>query len=499
MRNLTTEPEYRKQVDIWVDAHVDQMLEDLKTLVRIPSVRGEKKEGMPYGEMPAKAIGAMQELMERYGLRTTNYENHCVAGDLDGEGEKTLDILAHLDVVPVSENWTKTDPFEPLLEDGRIYGRGTSDDKGPAIAALYAVRCVRELGLSLKHGVRLICGSDEECGSNDLMYYFSREKEALYTFSPDADYPLINIEKGRLEKEFRASGPAAARSAAEKQECVRVKRIRVGSASNIVPGEGTIVLENVSEDMLRQAARMTERTIGEDQKAGPGTNISWVKRGEEYAVTVVGKTAHAAHPADGINSVTLILEFVKHLGGHVSPGEDMLLRIGALWPHGDFSGESLGISNSDEESGDLTMTLNILDYTIRDDSFEIKATFDCRAPLCCNDSNLTEKVRRKLEEAGFEMEEGGMQPGHYVSAKSELVKRLLESYELYFEKKGIPIAIGGGTYVHNLERGVAFGCADPGVDNRMHGDDEFMEIPMLVKSTKVFADAIMRLCGRENS
>ena len=157
------QPEYKEQIDKWVDDHTEQMLEDLKTLIRIPSVTGEPKSGMPYGEMPAKAVRAMQDMMERYGFRTTNYENYCVAGDLDAAGEKALDILSHLDVVPVSDNWKKTKPFEPLVEGDRIYGRGTSDDKGPSIAALYALRCVRELGLELKKGVRLLCGSDDLC------------------------------------------------------------------------------------------------------------------------------------------------------------------------------------------------------------------------------------------------------------------------------------------------------------------------------------------------
>ena len=167
---MIKQPEYRKQIDDWVDQHREQMLEDLKMLVRIPSVREEPEDGMPYGPMAAKAVAAMQALMEQYGLRTRNYENYCVAGDLDGKGEKTLDILSHLDVVPVSEDWKKTQPFEPLIEGDRIYGRGTSDDKGPSIAALYAMRCIRELGLELKFGVRLVCGSDEECGSSDLEY-----------------------------------------------------------------------------------------------------------------------------------------------------------------------------------------------------------------------------------------------------------------------------------------------------------------------------------------
>ena len=58
-------------------------------------------------------------------------------------------------------------------KDGKIYGRGTADDKGPAIAALYAMRAVKELGIPVKKNVRLILGTDEECGSSDIRHYYS--------------------------------------------------------------------------------------------------------------------------------------------------------------------------------------------------------------------------------------------------------------------------------------------------------------------------------------
>ena len=115
-----------------------------------------------------------------------------------------LDILAHLDVVPAGDGWTVTKPFEPVVKDGKIYGRGTADDKGPAVAALYAMRAVNELGIPLKKNVRLILGTDEECGSSDITHYYSVEKEAPMTFSPDASFPVINIEKGRIEGNFTA-------------------------------------------------------------------------------------------------------------------------------------------------------------------------------------------------------------------------------------------------------------------------------------------------------
>lgn len=479
------QPRYKEQIDAWVDAHSEQLLEDLKLLVRIPSVKGEPEDGMPFGRMPAQAVSAMQSLMDAYGLRTTNYENYCVAGDLDGTGEKRLDILTHLDVVPVSDEWTKTKPYEPSVEGDRIYGRGTSDDKGPAVAALYAMRCIRELGIPLAGGVRLICGSDEESGSKDLAYYYEREQEALYSISPDADYPLINIEKGRLSKTFWKKGMKGRTGSGDRKACV--VRIAAGDTANIVPGRGILVLSGASEQELARAAAKT----GAAEDA-----FSWKRQGEELVVTVRGNTAHAASPQDGINSATLILALLSHLDlSDEDEGTQTLRKIGQLWPHGDHCGAALGVDYAEEESGSLTMSLDILEYDSSPEGACVKGCFDCRAPLCCNDSNLTAKVKARLEEAGLEMEDGPMVPAHYVSADSELVTKLLESYALYFGKEGKPLAIGGGTYVHGLERGVAFGCSVPEVDNRMHGDDEFMEISMLMKSTKILADAILRLCG----
>ena len=173
-----------------------------------------------------------------------------------------------------------------------------------------------------------------------------------------------------------------------------------------------------------------------------------------------------------------------------SLGFQMVCGLHEMFPHGDTAGTALQVSMEDEESGALTINLGILNYQ----DGQISGSFDSRAPLCADDENLTEVLRRKFAALGFEMEEGGMTPAHYVSPDSEFVRTLLDSYERYTGIKGKPLAIGGGTYVHELERGVAFGCDMPGVDNHMHGDDEFMEINTMVMSAKIFADVIVKLC-----
>jgi len=194
---------YKNQIEEYFHNHKDEMLNDICDLIRIRSDRSEAKEDMPFGEGPAKALKAALELAEGMGFNTTNYDNYVGAIDFNDK-EKQLDILAHLDVVPVSDDWTVTKPFEPIMKDGKLYGRGSADDKGPALAALYALKAVKDLNIPLSKNVRLILGTDEECGSSDIAYYYKKEKEAPMTFSPDADFPVINIEKGGLHSPFES-------------------------------------------------------------------------------------------------------------------------------------------------------------------------------------------------------------------------------------------------------------------------------------------------------
>ena len=171
---------YREQIEAWIEAHRAEMLEDIKTLCRIDSSKGKAvpaapdapESGMPFGEGPYKALKAAEKMIAGYGLKTTNYDNYVLTADLN-DGEHELDILAHLDVVPGQEGWTVTEAFEPKVveEEGRMYGRGTSDDKGPAVAALYAMRAVKELGIPVTKNARLILGTDEESGSGCIAHY----------------------------------------------------------------------------------------------------------------------------------------------------------------------------------------------------------------------------------------------------------------------------------------------------------------------------------------
>ena len=469
---------YREKIDAYIDSKKDEMLEDLKTLVRINSQRGRSEEGKPFGDGPAKVIAAAEGLMKQYGLQTTNYDNYVVTGDF-GTQEKALDILAHLDVVPVTEDWTVTEPFQPKVVDGRIYGRGTADDKGPAIAALYALRAIRELGLPMKKSVRLILGSDEECGSGDLEYYYAKEQEAPYTFTPDADFPLINIEKGSFKGEFSADFPAEDAKA-------YVVSFTSGDKVNVVPARATLVVAGVEAAVVEEAAaRVTAQT-----------NVAFITESQAdgtVKVSAKGVAAHASTPAEGKNALTATLRLITALPLDATKGLTALLGLEALFPYEDTCGKQAGIDRENEESGALTLCFSIMDYTPE----HLHAIFDARLPIGCTKENTSYPVKEALAQYGITLDNDELREPHCVPGDSWFVQTLLGSYERYFGKKGKALSTGGGTYVHELERGVAFGCMVPEVDNHMHGDDEFMEIEMLLRSAKIFADAILKICNAE--
>lgn len=468
---------YKKQIEEYFEKNKEQILNDICDQIRIKSDRGEAKENMPYGEGPAKALEAALKLAESMGFKTKNYDNYVGTVDFSDK-EKGLDILAHLDVVPAGDEWTVTQPYEPVIKDGKIYGRGSSDDKGPAIVALYALKAVKDMNIPLSKNVRLILGTDEECGSSDIEHYYAVEKEAPMTFSPDAEFPLINIEKGRLAAEFTSEYT-------EDKALPRVIRVNGGVKANVVPDKASAEVEGFTLDVLSDLCKKAEEKTG--------VRFSVTEDGSVITINAKGKGAHASTPENGDNAITAIIELLTSMPCAKSEGFERLCAVNKLFPHNDHIGAGCGVNMSDELSGSLSMAFTIFEYN----TTSLKGTFDSRSPICANDENLTEALRKNMADVKIVLgteESDKLNPAHHVSSDSDLVRTLLKCYEDYSGQKGECLAIGGGTYVHHLENGVAFGCSMPGTDNNMHGNDEFAVIDELMLSGKIFTQAIIDLC-----
>lgn len=463
---------YRKKIEKFIDDHKNEMIEDIIKICRINSQRSGYVEGAPFGDGPRTALIATLGIANKYGFETVNYDNYAGAIDLNDK-EKALDILVHLDVVPEGEGWKVTNPFEPKLAEGRLYGRGTSDDKGPAIASLFALRAVKELGIVLSKNARLVLGTDEECGSGCIKYYYTKEKPAPMTFSPDGEFPVVNIEKGRLPGEFLAEFT----DEGEK----RLVSIEAGTKVNVVPSKAKAVIEGFTIDEVEPVAKeVTDDT---------GIKFTY-DLVPDFEITALGTNAHASTPENGNNAITGLLALLSKLDFSQSKKTETVKALYSLMPHGDTRGEALGIAVEDKKSGALTLALSMLSLT----NNRMQGFFDCRIPVSGEGDKILKTVKNKFKDIDIEFLNESVTAPHEVDENSYFIKTLLSIYEDYTGLKGECIAMGGGTYVHNIENGVAFGAVFPGTDTNMHGADEFVVIDELVTAAKIFAQAIVELC-----
>ncbi|MBP5378111.1 MAG: Sapep family Mn(2+)-dependent dipeptidase, partial [Ruminococcus sp.] len=392
----------------YLEVHRQEMIDFLAELVAIPSVQGEAEDGCPFGKMPAKALETMLKKCEEFGFTLDNVENYAGSADVN-ELAPELAVLTHLDIVPVGTGWT-TDPYVLRYEPDtdKLVGRGAIDDKGPAVAALFAARAIKELGLPLKKGIRLIFGTNEENGSADLAYYRKKHELPPMVFTPDGEYPLINAEKGMLRVYFSTTAP-----------------------ENVEISAGTMI--NAVHSSCKVQILIAE-------KAGPKSVFG----------TVEGRSAHASTPEKGENAITKFL----------SDNHDSILVfkvLAELFPHGELNGRSCGLGFRDDISGDMTCVLSMLNT----ENGRINGGIDIRFPLDRTKAEISDIICRKLREAGFDIDScDGVEP-HCTDENSDFVQALLRVYERVTGDKGKCIAIGGGTYVHEIDGGVAFGAEFP--------------------------------------
>ncbi len=440
-----------------IEENQTAMLQTLQDLIAIPSVATETPENdYPYGSNCANALDYMLQTAASFGLHTNNLAYHVGTADTDAASAPYLGILAHLDVVPVmAENW-HTPPFTAVIQDDCVFGRGAIDDKGPAVAALYAVKAIIDAGIHLKKPVRLLFGCNEENGSTDLEYYHAHDTMPPLVFTPDGSYPIISIEKGMMRLTFHAPIHDP------------IQTLQAGTAPNAVPAQAicTLSATNVPDALPENCTASIH---------GDTTQLCWN-----------GQAAHASTPETGNNAITGLLQL---LAGQ--PAFASCKALSTLFPHGCTDGSGLGIACSDKTSGALTCICSQMQVQ----NGILTGMMDIRYPLCTTKETIFQTVQKRLQTAGFACEIVIQNDPHAVPEESDFVQTLLHVYEEETGEKGECLAIGGGTYVHDIPGGVAFGAEFPGWDYHMHGDDEFVPIAHLMKDVRMMAAAILEICG----
>ncbi len=464
----------KNEIYDWLISHKEQFTDDLSQLIAIPSVEDDSDGAYPYGKNCAAAIDAMTALCEKYGFNTKNFNYHAATAVFEGKSKEIgLDILSHLDVVAAGTGWN-TEPFSLVQKNGFIFGRGVADDKGPALASLYAARALKELGLLPEKSVKLIFGSAEETGSSDLKYYFKTEKSAPYTFTPDADFPVYNGEKGRYCAEFSMT--------CENETGAKINSFICGNAPNIVPEISRSSICGIEAALVREVAASLEKEL----------SVKYEIEEENGFINLLcrGKSAHASTPHLGTNALTAMIKLLVSLPFDSNKSFDAFKSLARLLPHGDTNGKNMGVYMKEDVSGEITVAFSMLHY----DGKRLLGVCDSRLPFCATYENSKAVFEKNLRECGFTAD-GDMSNPHYVENDSSFVKSLLKCYEAVTGLEGKTHVMGGGTYVHDIEGGVAFGPVFENIDYdvNLHGANECIKLSDLLLAATIYAIAILEV------
>ncbi|WP_124728760.1 dipeptidase PepV [Staphylospora marina] len=456
----------------------EEMLERLKEFLAIDSVLDESTAGpgAPFGRKVAEALEYMLDLGKRDGFGVKNVDGY--AGHVEmGTGDELVGVLAHVDVVPAGEGWTSP-PFEPEIRDGKLFARGAIDDKGPAMAAYFAMKIVKELGLPLSKRVRLILGADEESRWRCMNHYFKHEEMPSAGFTPDADFPLIYAEKGLLD--ILATGTDRNVSDDSTGEWTLLS-FKAGQRVNMVPDFAEARLEGSGDVFeLKEKVQdwlLTHRIQGYAEESN-----------DDVIIVFRGKAHHGMEPHKGVNAA---LELVRFLSG-IS-----LDKEGTAWVDwinrylvDSFFGEKMGLAMEEEVLGKLTVNGGVFGYERGGERF---VRLNIRYPLTGDHQKILKRVEEIIAEIGLSIGDVDHKPLHYLEPSHPLIQTLSRVYEEQTGEKARLLSIGGGTYARTLDVGVAFGPLFPGKEETAHQKDEFIEVNDLLKATAIYAQAIYEL------
>jgi len=434
----------------------DEALKSLMDLVSVPSVLDESKatKENPFGPDCTKALELALKMGKDLGFEAINDDNY--AGEITyGNGEESVGILGHLDVVPAVGKWTN-DPFEPTIRDGKLYARGTLDDKGGVIASLYALKLLKDNGFNPKRKVRIIMGCDEESGSRCLEYHFKKVKEPTMAFSPDADFPVIYGEKGIYT--FDLVG---------KIDNPDILEINGGLRYNIVIDNAKVKVKNPNQSYL-------------DEFLAKNPHVKATLENDTY--TFFGKAAHAMKPQEGINAAAIMFDFINEY--YPCNASKFITN------YFDTTGNKLGCDLDDPEMHQLTINLGKVSY----DGKDLLLGYNLRVPT----DEHVEVIRKSFTDNAlkFNLKIGreSYSPRLFVSKDSFLVSNLMKAYqEVTGDYETKPFTIGGGTYARMMDNAVAFGLNLPGRPDICHEPDEHIYLEDFEKWIAIYAKAIYLL------
>lgn len=432
-----------------LENNFSEFLNNLDRVVSIPSYYQEDSTKYPFGENIQKVLEEMIDICKELGFRTyIDSEGYYGYAEI-GSGEKLVGVLGHLDVVPPGDlsKW-ENEPFKPVIKDGKYYGRGAQDDKGPTLAAIYALKTLLDCGFKLKYRVRFIFGTDEENLWRDMPKYVEKEEIPTVGFTPDSKFPLIYSEKGLLQCKLIA-----------KNESGLV--FKGGDAFNSVPSN-IIVLKN--EELMKVLLELNYEFKDKDE-----------------VIEIIGKSVHAQVAETGINAINRYMHALTKLGKETKSGKFITENLIGY----DFA-EPIFELVKDEHSGELKFNVGKIEFTEENEILMI----DMRIPVTYDKEKIVETLSRKAKEYGFEYIQHDYLKSIYVPLDSELITTLMSAYqEITGDMESQPVASGGATYARAMNNCVAFGCVLPGSPKTEHQPNEYIILDDIKKAMKIYMKA----------
>ena len=445
----------------------EEILKDLADLVSIPSVRSKAEAGMPFGAESAHALGFVLDQAKKMGLTTKNVDNYAGHAEY-GSGKELAAVATHIDVVPAGEGWD-SDPFTLTQKGNLFFGRGTADDKGAAVVALYCLKALKDANIQGKRRLRVIFGAGEETGMEDLEHYFQKEEMPSMGFTPDSDYGICNREKGILQINLSAKN----------HHCGVIKQFDAGVVYNAVPDRAVAVLDCPNETIkkLKDAAKTAEGSFTfERSQAG-------------IEIISKGKAAHAMQPQAGMNAAATLIHLLATVFSPQELGNTFTFleqKIGFC-----FDGSGLGVNQSDEQSGPLTLNLG----TVHVNPEHAEVGIDIRYPVTSDGKQIFSQIQHFAEEVGLSANIHELSEPLYLPSNSNLISILQDSYACITGKPAELYATGGGTYARAMKgNAVAFGPFFPDEpDRRLHNTNEHIDIDRFMAHAQICLEAMYRM------
>lgn len=471
---------YLEQIQNKIEENKEEMLQTLQELIRIRSVVEPAKGEMPFGAGVHEAYTYMMNKSGDAGFRLKNADNYGGHADLPGESGKVMGIVGHLDVVPEGSGWDE-DPYSGIIKDGYVYGRGTTDDKGPVVAAFYAMKALKDCGVPMKDTVRLIYGLDEETDWEGMEYYLAKVEAPDYGFTPDGDFPAIHGEMGILVFDLvKKLAPATSKG-------LELRSLTGGTASNMVADSARAVVRDTSGtgyDMLRaQVANFRQ----EKQ-----VKIKCKGIGKSFEITTEGVAAHGASPEKGLNAISVMMEFLGQLD-FVNEEASVFIDFYNNHIGYELDGESLGCGFSDEVSGKLILNVGMINV----DPEAASLTINVRYPVTMDAEDVYAGIAPTTDKYNFGIVKGKAEEPIFIPADDPMIETLMDIYKRQTgDMDSKPLVIGGGTYARAMDGIIAFGARFPEEPDLMHQKNERISIDSLMKMTYIYAESMYRLAAK---